>query len=74
MLLAFLPDWTTGLSRFDPRQGQSILSTSLWVLTSTVAHPASCTTGTVGSFPRSRAHKMRDAYRSRPSNAEVKNE
>jgi hypothetical protein len=45
-------DWTTGRSRFDPRQSRKDFSSSLCVQTGSGAHPASCTMGTGGSFPR----------------------
>jgi hypothetical protein len=44
--------WTTGRSRFDPRQKRNDFSSNLCVQTGSGAHPASCTMGTGGSFPR----------------------
>jgi hypothetical protein len=44
-------DWTTGLSRLDPRQRRENISSSLCVQTGSGAHPASCTIGTGGPFP-----------------------
>jgi hypothetical protein len=44
--------WTTGWSRFDSRQRRKYFSSSLCVQTGSEAHPASCTTGTGGAFPR----------------------
>jgi hypothetical protein len=43
--------WTTGRSRFYPRQRQMNFSCSLWVQTGSGTHPASCTVGTGGPFP-----------------------
>jgi hypothetical protein len=43
--------WTTGRSRFDPRQRQKDFSSNLCVQTGSGAHPASCTIGTGGPFP-----------------------
>jgi hypothetical protein len=36
-------DWTTGRSRFDPRQRRKDFPSNLSVQTGSVAHPASCT-------------------------------
>jgi hypothetical protein len=47
---------------------------SLCVQTGSGAHPASCTVGTGGPFPRSKARPGRDADHSPPSSAEVMNE
>jgi hypothetical protein len=47
---------------------------TLRVQTGSGAHPASCTTGTGGSFPGGKARPGRDADRSPPSSAEVKEE
>jgi hypothetical protein len=44
-------DWTTGRSRFDPRQGQKDFSSNLCVQTGSGAHPTSCPMGTGGPFP-----------------------
>jgi hypothetical protein len=49
-------------------------SSSLCVQTCSGAHPASCTMGTVGSFPGAKARPGRDADHSPPSSAEVENE
>jgi hypothetical protein len=66
--------WTTRQSRFDPRQGPKDISSSLCVQTGCGDHPASCTMGTGGPCPRSKARPERDADHSRPSNAYVENE
>jgi hypothetical protein len=57
--------WTTGRSRFDPRQGQR---------TGSGAHPASCTMGTGGPFPGGKPRPGRDADHSPLSSAEVVDE
>jgi hypothetical protein len=57
----------------SPAEAKDIPS-SLCVQTGSGAHPASCTMGTGGSFPRGNALPGRDADRSPPSSAEVKNE
>jgi hypothetical protein len=44
------------------------------VQTGSGAHPASCTMGTGGPFPGSKARPGRDAHHSPPSSAEVVNE
>jgi hypothetical protein len=44
-------DWTTGRSRFDPRQRKKDFSCSLCVQTSCEAQPASCPMGNRGPFP-----------------------
>jgi hypothetical protein len=44
-------DWTTGRSRFDPRQVQEDFSSSLCVQTDSGAHPASCTMGSGVLYP-----------------------
>jgi hypothetical protein len=49
-------------------------SSNLCVQTGSVAHPASCTMGTGGSFPRAKARPARDADHSPQSSAEIKNE
>jgi hypothetical protein len=49
-------------------------SSSLCVQTGSGVHPASCTMGTGGSFPRAKALPERDADHSPPSSAEVENE
>jgi hypothetical protein len=49
-------------------------SSSLCVQTGSWAHPASCTMGTGGPFPGSKARPERDADHSPPSSAEVENE
>jgi hypothetical protein len=66
--------WTTGRSRFDPRQRQKDLSSSLCIQTCSGAHPASCTMGTEGPFPGAKARPGRDSDHSPPSSAEVENE
>jgi hypothetical protein len=43
--------WTTGRSRFDPRQTRKKFFCSLCVQAGSGAHPASCTMGTGGPFP-----------------------
>jgi hypothetical protein len=47
---------------------------SLCAQTGSGAHPASCPTGTGGSFPGGKARPGRDADNSLPSSAEVENE
>jgi hypothetical protein len=66
--------WTTGRSRFDPRQRRKDFSCSLCVQTGCGAHPTSCTMGTGGSFPGGKAWPVRDADHSLPSSAEVEKE
>jgi hypothetical protein len=44
------------------------------VKTGSDAHPASCTMGTGGFFPRGKARPVRDADHSPPSSTKVKNE
>jgi hypothetical protein len=66
--------WTIGRLRFDPRQRQKDVSSNLCVQTSSGAHSASCTMGTVGLFPGAKARPGRDADHSPPSSAEVKSE
>jgi hypothetical protein len=53
--------WTTGQSRFDPRQRRKDFSSSLCVQTGSGAHPASCPMGTGGPFPGGKARPGRDA-------------
>jgi hypothetical protein len=67
-------DWTTGRSRFDPRQRRKDFSSSFCVHTGSVVHPASCTVDTGGSFPGGKAWPKRDADHSTPSSAESMNE
>jgi hypothetical protein len=52
--------WTTGRSRFDPRQRRKDSSSSLCVQTGSGAHRASCTMGTGGPFPGAKARPARD--------------
>jgi hypothetical protein len=54
--------------------GEKDFSSSLCVQTGSGAHPASCTMGTGGPFPRSKARPGRDADHSPLSSAEVVNE
>jgi hypothetical protein len=49
-------------------------SSNLCVQTGSEAHPASCTMGTGGPFPGSKARPGRDADHSPSSSAEVENE
>jgi hypothetical protein len=49
-------------------------SCSLCVQTGSGAHPASCTVGTGGPFPRAKARPRRDADHSRASSAEIDSE
>jgi hypothetical protein len=49
-------------------------SSNLCVQISSVAHPASCTMGTGGPFPRAKAWPGLDTDHSPPSSAEVENE
>jgi hypothetical protein len=65
--------WTTGRSRFDPRQMRKYFSSSLCVQTGSGAHPVFCTMGTGGPFPGAKERPERDADHSPPSSAEVKN-
>jgi hypothetical protein len=53
--------WTTGRSRFDPRQGRKDFSSSLCVQTGSGVHPASCTMGNGGHFPGAIARPESDA-------------
>jgi hypothetical protein len=66
--------WTTGRSRFDPRQRRKDFSSSLCVQTGSGAHPASCTMGTGGPFPGPKARPGRDPDHSHPLSAQVENE
>jgi hypothetical protein len=52
--------WTTGRSRFNPKQRRNDFSSSLCVQTGSGAHPASCTVGTGGPFPRAKVRPWRD--------------
>jgi hypothetical protein len=54
--------------------GAKDFSSSLCVQTGSRAHPASCTMGTGGPFPRGKARPGRDGDHSPPSSAEVVNE
>jgi hypothetical protein len=54
--------------------GAEEFSSSLCVLTGTVAHPASCTMGTGGPFPGGKAWPGHDTDHSPPSSAKVVNE
>jgi hypothetical protein len=67
-------DWTTGLSRFDPRQRRKDFSSSLCVQTGFGAHPASCTMGTGGPFPGGKTRPGRDPDHSPSPSSEVEND
>jgi hypothetical protein len=54
-------DWTTGRSRFDPRQRQEDFSCSFCVQNGSGAHPAYYPTGTGGPFLGGKARPGRDA-------------
>jgi hypothetical protein len=54
--------------------GAKDFSSSLCVQTGSEAHPASCTMGTGGPFPRGKARSGRYADHSPASSAEVKND
>jgi hypothetical protein len=54
-------DWTTGRSRFDPRQRRKDFVSNLYAQTGSGAHPASCTMGTGSPFPGGKARPGRDA-------------
>jgi hypothetical protein len=54
--------------------GAKDFSCSLFVQTSSGAHPASCTMGTGGPFPGAEAWPGRDADHSPPSSAKVEYE
>jgi hypothetical protein len=56
------------------RGGAEDFSSNPCVQTGSGAHPASCTIGTGGPFPGSKARPGRDADHSPPSSAEVKYE
>jgi hypothetical protein len=58
---------------FDPGRAKDF-SSSLYVLTSSEAHPAFYSRGTGGPFPGSRALRDRDADHSPLSTVEVRNE
>jgi hypothetical protein len=64
-------DWTTGVR--SPTEAEDF-SSSLCIQNGSGAHPASCTMGTGGSFPRGKVQPGHDADHSPPSSAEVKNE
>jgi hypothetical protein len=64
-------DWMTGVR--SPTEAEDF-SSNLCVQTGSGAHPASCTMGTGGPFPRGKARPGRDADHSPPSSTEVKNE
>jgi hypothetical protein len=66
--------WTTGRSRFDPRQRRKNFSSNVCVQTGFGARPASSTMGTGGPFPGANELQGRDADHSPPSSAEVENE
>jgi hypothetical protein len=66
--------WTTGRSRFGPRQRRKDFSSSLCVKIGSGAHPASCTMGTKGPFPGGKALPRCDVDHSPPPSAEVENE
>jgi hypothetical protein len=72
--ICLVTDWTTGRSKFDPRQRRKDFSCSLCVQTGSGAHPAFCTIGTAGPFPGAKARPGRDADHSPPSSAVVMNE
>jgi hypothetical protein len=63
-------EWTTGVR--SPAETNDY-SSSLCVQTGSEAHPASCTMGTGGPFPGSKARPGRDTDHSHPSTAKVKN-
>jgi hypothetical protein len=67
-------NWTTGRSRFDPRQRQEDFSSSLCVQTGYGANPASCRMGTGSPFPGGKAWPGHDADHPPPSSVEVVNE
>jgi hypothetical protein len=54
--------------------GEKDFSSILCVQTGSGAHPASCTMGTGGPFPRGKARPGRDSDHSPPSSAEVEYE
>jgi hypothetical protein len=57
-----------------PGTGERIFTVASCVQTSSGAHPAFCTVGIRGPFPRAKAWSECDADHSLPSSAEVKNE
>jgi hypothetical protein len=57
-----------------PPAGTKDFSSSLCVQTSSGAHPASCTMGTVDPFPGGKARPGHDADHSPPSSADVEYE
>jgi hypothetical protein len=61
-------DWTAGVR--SPTETEDFFS-NIYVQIGCGAHPASCTMGTGGSFPRGKAWSGHDAD---PSSAEVKKE
>jgi hypothetical protein len=61
LVLCLATDWTTGGSRFDPRQRRKDFSSSLCVQTGSGAHPVSCTMRTGGQFPGAKTRPGRDA-------------
>jgi hypothetical protein len=63
--------WTAGIRSLIEAED---FSSNPCVQTGSGAHPASCTMGTGGSFPRGKAGPERDADRSPPSSTEVKKE
>jgi hypothetical protein len=66
---------TTGWTiRVQSPTGAEDCSSSPCVQTGSGAHPASCTMGTRGPFPRGKVQTGHDADHSPPSSAEVKNE
>jgi hypothetical protein len=71
---SYRTDWTTGRTRFDPRQRRKDFPSILCVQTGSGAHPASCTMGTEGPFPGDKARPGRDADHSPPSSFEVVND
>jgi hypothetical protein len=66
-----LDDWAIGVRSLAEAKD---FSYSLFVQTGSGAHPASCTMGTGGPFPGTKARPGRDADHSPPSSAEVKYE
>jgi hypothetical protein len=63
MKLRLATGWTTGQSRFDPRQRQRIFPVACFQ-TSSGAHPASYLMGTGGPFPGAKGRPGRDAHHS----------
>jgi hypothetical protein len=66
-----MDDWAIG---FQSPAGAKDFSSNLCVQTGSEAHPASCTMGTGGRLPGTKARPGRDADHSPPSSTEVKNE